>query len=138
MICRRIHRYYLEYKYRHNGKKTDQEHRRSQKTEYVHRLYAEFRLKPEGSEVEVSVDESVETEFGVTVFACLMVHYLFSDFFISRILCQIWDIPVHVAVYLYMLHHIVAVCLESAVEVMQILYTADLAGCRIEQLCGNS
>lgn len=44
----------------------------------------------------------------------------------------------HVAVYLYMLHHIVAVCLESAVEVMQILYTADLAGCRIEQLCGNS
>ena len=43
----------------------------------------------------------------------------------------------HIAVDLYALYYFVSVCLEAAVEVVQVLDTRNFACSGIEQLCGD-
>ncbi len=61
-----------------------------------------------------------------------MMHHLLADACKSCVFGEIRYITVHVAVYLYMLHDVGTICFESAVEVMQILDSADFAGCGVE------
>ena len=103
----------------------------------MHGLNAEFRHKPQREQVEVAVNETVETEFGGAVFASLVMNHLLAYLLKSRILCQIRHIAVHIAVYLDVLHHLVAIGFQAAVEVVQIVYAAHLAGGGIEEFGGN-
>ena len=103
----------------------------------MHRLYSEFVCEPEGGQVEIAVDKAVEAEFCLAVFACLMVHHFLANTGESGVFCQIGDVAVHVAVHLYALYHFVAVGLQTAVEVMEIVDSAHSAGGGVEQFGGD-
>ncbi len=49
------------------------------------------------------------------------------------ILGKIWDVTMHLTIYLDVLDYVAAISLQSAVEVMQIVYAAYLAGSSIEE-----
>ena len=66
-----------------------------------------------------------------------MVYRLLAYLVEAGVLCQIWYIPVHLAIHLDVLHHILAVGFQSAVEVMQIMYSAYLPCRGVEELCRN-
>ena len=67
-----------------------------------------------------------------------MVHHLLSNLCESCVLGQVGDIAVHLAVNLYVLHHILSVSLETAVEVVQVLYSAYPSCRSVEQFGGES
>ena len=55
----------------------------------MHRFFSEFAGKPQCGEVEVSVDEAVEAEFGLSVFAGAVLNHLFAYFAEAGELSQI-------------------------------------------------
>ena len=63
-----------------------------------------------------------------------MVYHFLANLVETSILGQIGDIAVHLTIDLNILHHILAVGLETAVEVVQVLDAAHLAGGGVEQL----
>ncbi len=65
-----------------------------------------------------------------------MVNGLFANLVEAGVLGQIWYVAMHLAVHLDVLHYLLAVSLQSAVEVMQIMNAAHLAGRSVEQLGG--
>ena len=66
-----------------------------------------------------------------------MVYHLFANLAESRVLGKIWYVAMHLAIYLDVLDDIPAICLQSAVEVVEVFDTADLPCCGIEQLIGS-
>ena len=66
-----------------------------------------------------------------------MLHHLLSDLVESGILGQIGDITVHLAIHLYILHYLLTVSLQTTIEVMQVLDTADLPCRGIEEFGGD-
>ncbi len=64
-----------------------------------------------------------------------MLHHLLPYLGVSGILGKIRYITVHVAVNLDMLHHCIAVSLQAAVEVMQIVDSAHFPCRGVEKLC---
>ena len=104
----------------------------------MHRLTTEGAQEPQCQQIEVAVYEAVQAhELRLAVFSCLMVYHLLADLIESRILSQIGDKAVHLSIHLDILHHILAVSLQSAVEVVQVLDPAHLPCRGIEQLGGN-
>ena len=67
-----------------------------------------------------------------------MMHHFLSDTIESVQFGEIRYIAVHIAVNLNMLHHFMPVCLEAAVEVMEILDSAHFAGRGVEEFCRYS
>ena len=128
---RGAHREVIEFDatHHHHGKQAKEKHQRANQTEKVHRFFAEFGLKPQREQIEVAVHKSVETEFGHAIFACLVLHHAFADFGVAGIFCQVGNVAVHIAIHLNVLHHLQAICLQAAVEVVQIVDAAHLA-CR--------
>ena len=111
---------------------------RAEESEHMHRLSAEAAQEPQRYKVEVSVEEAVPShEFRFTELACLMVYRFLAYLVEAGVLCQIWYISVHLAIHLDVLHHILAVGFQSAVEVMQIVYSAYLPCRGVEELCRN-
>ena len=120
------------------GHKTDEKHDGAKETKHVHRFLAKRREEPEGEQVEIAVDEAVQShELRRAVLTGLMLYHLLPDLIEAGILGQIRDIAVHLSIHLDILHHRLAVCFQAAVEVVQVLDTADLPGCRIEELRGQ-
>jgi len=103
-----------------NGDHSDKEHERSQQSEEVHRLHSEFGKEPKRNQIQISVEETVESEFGRTIFTCLVVYHLLTYLLESGILCQIGDITMHFAIHFDVFHDIFAVGFQAAVEVVQI------------------
>ena len=87
----------------------------------MHGLYAKFGKEPQGNQVQVSVYKTVEAKLGHAIFACLVLHYFFADAVESGIFGQRGDLAMHFTVHFDVLHHVLTVSLESAIEVMQIL-----------------
>lgn len=100
----------------------------------MHRLLAEVGEEPQREQVEIAVEEAVDAELRMSVFPCLMVHDFLTDLGESGVFGQIGDIAVHLTVYLNVLHHVASVSLQSAVEVMEIVYTGDLTCRSVEEL----
>ena len=103
----------------------------------MHRLLAKLGLEPQGEQVEVAVHKAVETELGHAIFASLVVHHALTDFGVAGILSQVRNVAVHVAIHLNVLHHLAAISLQTAVEVVKIVNAAHLARCGVEQFGGN-
>ena len=108
----------------YDGDESEEEHEATEEAEEVHWFLAEATCEPEGGEVEVAVDEAVEAELGLAVFAGLMLDYFLAYARESGLLGEVWYVAVHVAVDLDVLHHFAAVCLEAAVEVVEVVYAA--------------
>ena len=53
-----------------------------------------------------------------------MMHHLFADFAKSGVLSYIRYVAMHFAINLDVLHYIATICLESAVKVVQVSYSA--------------
>ncbi len=104
----------------------------------MHGLLAELACKPKRGEVKIAVDKAVETKLGLTVFAGLMVHHFLAYLVKTGLFGQIRYVAVHVAVDLYMFDNLVAVCLQAAVEVMEIMYAAHFTSRSVEELCRQS
>ena len=66
-----------------------------------------------------------------------MVHHKLAYLGVAGVLGQVGDISVHIAIYLYALYHLVAVSLEPAVEVVQVLYARYFTCRGVEQLGGQ-
>mgnify|MGYP007107555695 CR=1 FL=1 len=66
-----------------------------------------------------------------------MVNRLFAYLVEACVLGQVWDVAVHLAINLDILHHVAAISFQSAVEVVQIVDAAHLACCGIEELGRN-
>ena len=109
------------------GDKAYEEHERPHQTEDVHGLLAEIRKKPECQQVKIPIEETVYAKLRLPVLACLMVNHLFADMRKASLLGKIRNVTVHLTVDFNVLHHIAAVRLQSAVEVMQVMHTADPA-----------
>ena len=104
----------------------------------MHRFSTEGTQEPQGQQVEIAVHKAVQShELRLPVFPCLVVYHLLANLVESRILGQVGDKAVHLAIHLDILHHVLAVSLQSAVEVVQVLNPAHLSCCGIEQLGGN-
>lgn len=103
----------------------------------MHRLSAELGNEPQAQQVKITVDKTVQTKLRCSVFAGLMVHHLLADACKTRILGKIRNIAVHLAINLDVFNHILAISLQTAVEIMQIRDTAHLARRGIEKLCRN-
>ena len=69
-------------------------------------------------------------------FACLMVHYLFSDFREAGIFCQIGDVAVHFTVYFDVLDHVPAIGFEPAIEVVQVVDADTARAVALKSLVG--
>ena len=104
----------------HGDAKTGQEGDRAQQAEEVHRPVAELRDEVDGDQVEIATDETAQAELAATVFAFLMVHHLLPYVAEAVHLGDDGDVTVHLAVHLDVLHHLVAIGLEAAVEVVQL------------------
>ena len=127
----------LEGAHHDDGNETEQEHQAAEQSEEVHRLDAKLRLEPKGKQVKVTVDKAVESELGRAILARLVLDLLLADAGETSNLGQIGDIAVHVAIDLDVLDHLAAIGLEAAVEVVQVVDTAD-ASCRgVEELGGD-
>mgnify|MGYP007102640711 FL=1 len=98
----------------------EDEHQRTQQSEKVHGLDAEPGKEPKGKQVQIPVYKTVQPELGLSVFACLMVHHFLADFLEAGVLGQVRDVAVHFAVYLYILDNLFAICLQSAIKVVQV------------------
>ena len=117
------------------SKETDDEDNGTQETKYVHRLLAEGTEEPQGHQVEIAVHETVPThELRLTILAFLVVYGLLSNLVETGILGKVGDETVHLTEHLNVLDDLTAIGLQSAVEVMQVIDTADLAGGGIEEL----
>lgn len=57
---------------------TENKHDRTQEAEDMHRLDTEFRQEPECEQVQITVDETVQSEFCLSVFSCLVVNHFFA------------------------------------------------------------
>ena len=113
----------------------DEEHETAQESEYVHWLLAEVAEEPEGHQVEIAVYETVPAhELGSSELACLVMNRFFANLGKAGVLGKIWDVAMHLAIYLDVLDYFAAISLQSAVEVMEIMDSAYLSGCSIEQL----
>ena len=103
----------------------------------MHRLATEGGEKPECHQVEITVDKPVPThKLRFSVFARLMVDTLLAYLVEPRILCEIRDVAVHLSIYLDILHNLFPISLQSAVEIMKVMYARHLAGRGIEELRG--
>ena len=98
----------------------------------MHGLDSELGKEPKRKQVQVSVNKAVQSEFGCSVFACLVVYHLFTDFLESGILCQIRDITVHLTIDFNMFNDLFAIGLQSAVKIVQILDARDFACSGVE------
>ena len=104
----------------------------------MHRLLAKRREEPECEQVEIAVYEAVQShELRRAVLTGLMLYHLLADLVETCVLGQIRNITMHLAIHLDILHHCLAICLQATVEVVQVLDTADLPGCRIEEFRGQ-
>ena len=63
-----------------------------------------------------------------------MVNHLLANLIEAGILGQIRDVTVHLTIHLDVLHHRLAIGLQTTVKVVQVLDAANLTGCRIEEL----
>ena len=107
-------------------KTADKEGEQSRESEEMHRFFAECAQEPQGQQVQESVDESFDPEFALAVFPFLVVDGLFSYFVESGILGKIRNVSVHFPVHFYVFDHFIAVCLESAVHVVE-AYARDFS-----------
>ena len=133
-----IHVIQLAEAHHHHCDEAHDEHERAEQTEEMHGLRAEPPGEPQRGKVEIAVDEPVEPELGLSVLPRLVLHHLLPYPGVSGVLCQIRYVTVHVAIHLDMLHHLIAVSLKPAVEIVQIPYAAHLACCGIEELGRDS
>ena len=99
----------------------------------MHGLDAEPGKEPKGKQVQIPVYKTVQPELGLSVFACLVVHHFLADFLEAGVLGQVGDVAVHFAVYLYILDNLFAICLQSAIKVVQVFDARYFAGGGIEQ-----
>ena len=106
-------------------------------TKDMHRFLAKVGEKPQRQQIEITIEETVDAELRVTVFTGLMVHDFLPDLGESGVLGQIWDISVHLSIDLNILHYVAVVSLQSAVEVMEIVDSRDLARRSVEELRRN-
>ena len=66
-----------------------------------------------------------------------MVHHLLADAVETGVLCQIGDVAVHLSIHFDVLHHVLAIGLQAAVEVVQVLDAAYLACRGVKQFGGQ-
>ena len=66
-----------------------------------------------------------------------MVDHFLSDFGKSGVFREVWYVSVHVAIYLDMFHHLVAVGFQSAIEVVKIVDAAHASSRGVEQFSGD-
>ena len=103
----------------------------------MHWFFAEVAEKPECDEVEIAVEESVETEFRLSVFSCLVMYHFLANLVEAGIFCKIRNVSVHLTVNLNILYHVSSIRLQSAVEVVKVFHAANLACRSVEELGGN-
>ena len=104
----------------------------------MHGLLAKGTQEPQRQQVKIAIDEAVQShELRLAVLAGLMVYHLLANLVEARILCQIGNVTMHLAIHLDVLHHISAVGFQSAVEVVQVLDATHLAGRRVEKFRGK-
>ena len=84
-----------------------------------------------------NLEKAAYAKLALAIFPCLVVHHKLAYLGVSGVLGQVGDISVHIAIYLYALYNLVAVSLEPAVEVVQVLYARNLACRGVEQLGGQ-
>ena len=111
----------------------EDEHKNAGESEEMHRLLSESAEKPQRKQIQESVHEPFNAEFALAVLALLVMDWLFSDFLETRVLCKVRNVPVHLAVNLNILYHLVFVGFQSAVHVVQ-TYAGDFAGGGIVKL----
>ena len=116
------------------GDETDEEYHGADESEDMHRLLAEVGEEPQRQQVEVAVEEAVDAELRVSVFPGLVVDDLLTNLVEARVLGQVGDVAVHLAVDLDVLHHIATIILQSAVEVMEVVNAGNFAGRSVEEL----
>ena len=104
----------------------------------MHRFFAECREEPKRQQVQITVYKAVEShKLRRAILTGLMMYDFLADLVKTGIFRQIWDVAMHLAIDLDILHDCLAVCLQTTVEIMQILDTTDLAGRSIEQFRGK-
>ena len=123
----------------HAGHEAQEEHHRAQKAEHVHRFQPETVEEPQRQQVQIAVDKAVQSaELRLTELARLVMHHLLAYASEARVLRQVRDVAVHFAVHLDVLHHLAAVSLQPAVEVVQVRDAAHLARRGVEKFRGDS
>ena len=130
--------YHLDGTHNDDGDETDDEHQRADEAKDVHGFHAECADKPETHQIQVSIHETVQThELALAVLTCLMMHRFLTNLAEACILGKVGDEAVHLAIHFDVLHHVLSVCLQSAVEVVQVVNAAHHTCCRIEELRGD-
>ena len=102
----------------------------------MHRLFPEFGDEHYGEQVQIAVDEAVETEFGGAVLAFPVLDHLFPNFGEAFPFGDNRNVAVHFTVHLDVFHHLLAVGLESAVEIVQLDFRHAACG-PVEELGGD-
>ena len=100
--------------------KTSQKRQRTQHAEEMHRTVAELRDEVDGNQVEIATNETAQAELAFAELALLMVHNLLPDVAKAIHLGNDWNVTVHLAIHLDILHHFIAISLKTAVEVVQL------------------
>ena len=104
----------------------------------MHRFLAEGAQEPECQQVEVAVHKTVQShKLRRAVLTGLMLYHLLTNLIKAGILRQIRNITMHLTIHLDILHHRLAIGFQTAVEVVQVLDTAHLPCCGIEEFRGQ-
>src|SRR5687767_10277605 len=98
----------------------------------MHWFLPESTYKSYGQQVKKSVDKTLESEFGLSVFSFMMLHYFFSDSVKPGPFENHWYVTVHFAIYLYVFYNLNLVRLQTTIEIVE-LYTRQHAGYIVEK-----
>ena len=128
-----IHVPQLDRAHDRHGYEAEDKHQTAEQPEKVHRFGSESTGEPKRGEIKIAVDKTVEAKFCLAVLPCLMVYHFLSNFVEAGKFGQIGYVAVHVAIDFDVFHHLAAVCLEAAVEVVQVADAAYFPGCSVEE-----
>src|SRR5690606_10642762 len=84
-----------------------------------HGALPKFAHEKNGKEVKKAVHKTGHSKFGGTVFAGLMLHHFLTDILKSSPFDDDGNVPMHFSIYFDGVDYFVAVCFESAVEIVE-------------------
>ena len=85
----------------------------------MHRFFTECREEPKRQQVQITVYKTVEShKLRRAILTGLMMYDFLTDLVKTCIFRQIWNVAMHLAIDLDILHDCLAVCLQTTVEIV--------------------
>ena len=98
----------------------------------MHRFFLVTMHKGNGNQIQKSIEKTLQAKLGVSVLPSAMLHHLLPDFREAIPFGQKRNVAVHFSIDMDILHHLIAVGLQSTIKIVQ-LNPRNPAGHSIEE-----